>query len=218
MSDGQDDSTGSEPDTDTLLDATTALIPPLLSALDALAYVGRHLHPPALMELVPGIEQFRQPVADGLEAFRAVAWPEHLSQFAGHAERAGSEALKAFEGLENCVTQSNPVMGAYRAMSFNTRAVEALYPISAMLPPVSRFYLSDNYRGDEALQKKLAAADAGAENVGVMHAAHEATERGGFSLYVPEYYDDGEPMPLVIALHGGSGHGRSFLGSWVRQG
>ena len=74
-----------EPDTDALLDATTALIPPLLSALDALAYVGRHLHPPALMELVPGIEQFREPVAAGLEAFRAVAWPEHLSQFSGHA-------------------------------------------------------------------------------------------------------------------------------------
>lgn len=208
---------GEDPDTDVLLDATTALIPPLLTALDALAYVGRHLHPPALMELVPGIEQFRAPVAAGLETFRSVAWPEHLSQFASHAERAGSEALKAYEGLEQCLTQSNPVMGAYRAMSFNTRAVEALYPISAMLPPVSRFYLSDSYRGDEALQAKLAAADAGAENVGIMHAANEPTERGGFSLYVPEYYDGSEPMPLVVALHGGSGHGRSFLWSWLKD-
>ena len=66
MSDDQEGAEGSEPDTDTLLDATTALIPPLLSAMDALAYVGRHLHPPALMELVPGIEQFRGPVAEGL--------------------------------------------------------------------------------------------------------------------------------------------------------
>ena len=208
---------GEEPDTDVLLDATTALIPPLLTALDALAYTGRHLHPPALMELVPGIEQFRDPVADGLATFRAVDWPEHLTQFASHADKAASEALKAFEGLENCVTQSNPVMGAYRAMSFNTRSVEALYPISSMLPPVSRFYLSDNYRGDEALQAKLAAADAAADNVGVMHAANEPTERGGFSLYVPEYYDGSEAMPLVVALHGGSGHGRSFLWSWLKD-
>ena len=66
MSDEREGPAGAEPDTDTLLDATTALIPPLLSALDALAYVGRHLHPPALMELVPGIKQFRRPVADGL--------------------------------------------------------------------------------------------------------------------------------------------------------
>ena len=214
MSDGP---VAGEPDTDTLLDATTALVPPLLTALDALAYVGRHLHPPALMELVPGIEQFRAPVAEGLATFRAVDWPEHLNQFASHAEQAASEALKAYEGLANCVTQSNPVMGAYRAMSFNTRSVEALYPISAMLPPVSRFYLSDNHRGDESLQAKLAAAEAGAEDVGVMHAANEATERGGFSLYVPEYYDGSEPMPLVVALHGGSGHGRSFLWSWLKD-
>lgn len=221
MSDGQEEPGGSdggiEPDTDTLLNATTDLIPPLLTALDALAYVGRHLHPPALMELVPGIRQFREPVALGLERFRAVDWPEHLSQFASHAQRAGSEALKAYEGLENCLTQSNPAMGAYRAMSFNTRAVEALYPLSSMLPPVSRFYLSDNYRGDDALQAKLSAADAGAENVGVMHAANEPTERGGFSLYVPEYYEDSESMPLVVALHGGSGHGRSFLWSWLKD-
>lgn len=221
MSDGQEEPGGSdggiEPDTDTLLNATTDLIPPLLTALDALAYVGRHLHPPALMELVPGIRQFREPVALGLERFRAVDWPEHLSQFASQAQRAGSEALKACEGLENCLTQSNPAMGAYRAMSFNTRAVEALYPLSSMLPPVSRFYLSDDYRGDTALQAKLAAADAGAEKVGVMHAANEPTERGGFSLYVPEYYDDSEPMPLVVALHGGSGHGRSFLWSWLKD-
>ncbi len=218
---GQEGQQGShsaaEPDTDTLLDATTALIPPLLTALDALAYVGRHLHPPALMELVPGIEQFREPVAKGLDSFGSVDWPAHLGQFAHHAQKAGSEALKAYEALENSLTQSNPVMGAYRAMSFNTRAVEALYPVSSMLPPVSRFYLSDNHRGDESLQAKLAAADAGAENVGVMHAANEPTERGGFSLYVPEYYDDSTPMPLVVALHGGSGHGRSFLWSWLKD-
>ena len=213
MTDGR----AEEPDTDTLLDATTALIPPLLTALDALAYVGRHLHPPALADLASGVRRFREPVAEGLAAFRAVDWPEHLSGFAGYSMRAGEETLKAFDGLENCLTQSNPVMGAYRSMSFNTRAVEALYPVSAMLPPVSRFYLSENHRGDEALQERIAGSDAGREEVGVMHSANEPTERGGFSLYVPEYYDGSEAMPLVVALHGGSGHGRSFLWSWLRD-
>ncbi len=211
------DGTDAQSDTDTLLDATTALIPPLLTALDALAYAGRHLHPPALAELVPGVARFREPLAEGLTAFQAIDWPEHLTRFAEHSARAGEEALKAYDGLANCLTQSNPVMGAYRAMSFSTRAVEALYPVSSMLPPVSRFYLSENHRGDESLQARLAASDAGRDGVGVMHAANEVTERGGFSLYVPEYYDGGEAMPLVVALHGGSGHGRSFLWSWLRD-
>lgn len=204
-------------DTDVLLEATTALIPALLTALDALAYVGRHLHPPAMGDLVPQVAQFRAPVAEGLETFSRAPWPEHLSTFREHAEHAAGEALQAFDGLEKCLNQSNPALGAYRAMSFNTRAVAALYPVSAMLPPVSRFYLSENYRGDDGLQAKLTAADHSRTDVGIMHAANEATERGGFSLYVPEYYDGSEPMALVVALHGGSGHGRSFLWSWLKD-
>ena len=42
-----------------------------------------------------------------------------------------------------------------------------------------------------------------------------AGRRGGFSLYVPEATDARTPMPLVVALHGGSGHGRDFLWSWL---
>ena len=58
-------------------------------------------------------------------------------------------------------------------------------------------------------------ADHSAEHVGVMHANNTSDERGGFSVYVPEYYN-GEAMPLIVALHGGSGHGRSFLWTWLR--
>ncbi len=209
--------TDADDGTDVLLEATTALIPPLLTGLDALAYVGRHLHPPDLGRLVPEVATFREPIAKGLEAFTAVHWPEHLSRFSDHARRSAAEALNAFDGLKSCLEQRNPAMGAYRAMSFSTRAVEALYPVAAMLPPVSRFYLSDPHRSDEAVQRKLASVDQAREEVGILHASNEATERGGFSLYVPEYYDGSSAMPLVVALHGGSGHGRSFLWSWLRD-
>ena len=53
--------------------------------------------------------------------------------------------------------------------------------------------------------------------VGVLHASNDRGTRGGFSLYVPETFDGGTPMPLVVALHGGSGHGRDFLWSWLRE-
>ncbi len=204
-------------DTDELLEATTALVPALLTTMDALATVGRHLHPPNLPELVAGIQQFRQPVADGLEIFRAAIWPEHLERFRGHIDKAAVEILQACDGLANCVTQSSPAMGAYRAMRFNTRAVEALYPVSFMLPPVSRFYLTDPHRGNTELLEKIAAQDPGREEAGIIHAGNGATDRGGFSLYVPEYYDPAVALPLVVALHGGSGHGRSFLWSWLRD-
>ena len=202
-------------DTDTLLEATTALIPPLLTAIDVLQKAGRHAHPPNIFSLTGEIEPFRAPLKTGLEQFQAIEWPDHLKGFAAHAEKSASLTMKAFNEFLSAPNQSNPVIGAYRSMGFNTKAVEAIYPVALMLPPVSRFFLDPEQRDDEALLGCIGEADASRENVGVMHAANTSDERGGFSMYVPEYYD-GEEVPLIVALHGGSGHGRSFLWTWLR--
>src|SRR6185312_12636258 len=55
------------------------------------------------------------------------------------------------------------------------------------------------------------------DDVGVFHVDNEPGARGGFSLFVPETYDPGEAHPVVFALHGGAGSGRSFLWSWLRD-
>ena len=55
------------------------------------------------------------------------------------------------------------------------------------------------------------------ENTGIIHDHNEPGSRGGFSLYVPEYYTPDRAWPLVMALHGGSGNGRGFLWSWLRD-
>ena len=41
-----------------------------------------------------------------------------------------------------------------------TKAIEALYPVAAMLPPVSRFYLEPQSRDDAELLERLAAVTA----------------------------------------------------------
>lgn len=56
--------------------------------------------------------------------------------------------------------------------------------------------------------------------VGLNHVALEEGDdyaRGGFSFFVPESYDEAAEWPLVIALHGGSGHGRDFIWTWLRE-
>ncbi len=200
---------------DELLEAVTAAVPPLLQGMEVLGRASRHLHPPHLAQIVEAVAPHRQPIADGLVRFNAAAWPEHLNGFRGAVGDAASNALKAFDGLASAASRSNPVMAAYSALRYSNRATEALYPVSMMLPPVSRFFLLDSVADDEVLAARLAAADASREGVGVLHAANAGNERGGFSLYVPEYHD-GTPLPLVVALHGGSGHGRGFLWSWLR--
>lgn len=205
-------------DTDGLLDATTGLVPPLLTAIDILSHAGRHMHPPNLQELVESVEPYRAPLKEGIEQFKGVEWPTHLKRFEEHLTKAADLAMQSFNELLGSANQSQPAMAAYRAMGYNTKASEALYPVSMMLPPVSRFFLNPEQRDDEALLARIADADPSRDEVGVMHANNKSQERGGFSMYVPEYYDEkvDERVPLIVCLHGGSGHGRSFLWTWLR--
>ncbi len=202
-------------DNEALLDAISAVVPPVMTALDALAWVGRHLHPPNLSALADAVAGVGEPVRDGLERFRATEFPEHLKLFAEHVLRTGEHVLKAIDGLVAAAQDADGTMTAYRAMGQQTRALEALYPVAAMLGPVSRFFVEPQRRDDASLLKRLADADPTREEVGVIHANNDKGSRGGFSLYVPEYYDPDHAHPLIVALHGGSGHGRDFLMTWL---
>ena len=203
-------------ESDRLLDATTALVPPLLTALDTLEDARRHLQPVNVAGLAASAAACRQPLADGLAAFESVDWPDRLNRFESYGREAANHAIQALDGLTGAAALDNPALGAWRALGKLSRATEALYPISAMLPAVSSYFVHPDHRDDESLATKLAGADPGREEVGIFHSANRTDQRGGFSLYVPEYYR-GEACPLVVALHGGSGHGRSFLWTWLRD-
>jgi len=200
-----------------LLDATTALVPPLLTALDVLAFAGRHLHPPLLPRIAETVAEYATPLRDGRAQFDSVPWPDDLQFFRSQLTLASDAALKALDGIRDSATDPNGVMRAYRAMRHSTQAVEALYPLTFMLPPVSRFFLEPQRRQDDALLRRIADADALRDEVGVANVDNARDVRGGFSVYVPEYYDPTVACPVIVALHGGSGHGADFLWTWLRE-
>jgi phospholipase/carboxylesterase len=195
---------------ETVVDDIVVLLPPLLQSLEALQFVARNLHPPAfdaVMEAIGQPDQSLQAVRAGLKE-----WPEEFADLRGHLDAAGDAALAAFAGLRAAQQPGGDLPMVFRALRHATRAQEAFYATVARLPPASAFFLEPAMREDATLIERLAAP--AAASTGVIHDG-EPGRRGGFSMYVPEYYTPDRAWPLVVALHGGSGNGRAFLWSWL---
>jgi len=199
-------------------DALVALLPPLLKAYEVLFLVARHFHPPRFDQMMA---QIGTPDED-LAAARAGA-SEALAGLgeAGDALGAATDAaLQAFAGLRGALDGGGDIRAAFRAFRFVAAGLEALYPLAAVLPPINRFFVDPALRSDAAVVER-AMREPSYDKVGVMRFAAEEDnddgERGGFWLYVPEYYSPDRSWPLVMALHGGSGNGHQFLWSWLRD-
>jgi phospholipase/carboxylesterase len=198
---------------DVAYERLAALLPPLLRSLDVLGFIARHFHPPdfgAVMDAAGTPDQDLR-VARGM----LDGWPDELAGVRERLQGAIDAALAAFDGLRGAPDQSDGIRAVFRALRYLPRAREALYPLAAAIPAVNRYFLDPALRDDAELLARFA-APAG-NNTGVMHAGNEPGSRGGYSLYVPEVYAPDRAWPLVMALHGGSGNGRNFLWTWLRD-
>jgi phospholipase/carboxylesterase len=196
-----------------VVDHIVAVLPPLLQSLEALGFIARHLNPPdfdAVMEAASTPDQALQAVRP-----RLTDWPDEFAAIRTALETASDATLAAFEGLRAVQQGNGDLVAVFRALRHAARAQEALYPLAAKLPPVSSFFIDPALREDAELLARL--AQPANENAGILHDHNEPGSRGGFSLYVPEYYTPDRAWPLVMALHGGSGNGRGFLWSWLRD-
>ena len=196
-----------------VVDDIVAVLPPLLQSLEALGFVARYLNPPDFGRVM-------EAAGTPDEALRAVrprlaAWPEGFSDIRRGLETASDAVLAAFEGLRAVQNGNGDLVSVFRALRYAPRAQEALYALTAKLPPVSAFFVDPDLREDAGLAARLATP--ANDDTGIFHDHNEPGSRGGFSLYVPEYYTPDRPWPLVMALHGGSGNGRGFLWSWLRD-
>ena len=194
--------------TDPIQDALVSLLPPLLGTLTALEGIGRYLHPPLQPSLIERLGSFDTALQAAVAGFEAADWPEPMHPFRDQLTQACLHTLRAADGLRAAPGEPNPLFAASRALRQTGRALEALYPVARFLPTVSGFFLEPG-RADVAAGSP--------EGSGVLHASNDVGMRGGFSVYVPEWIDRSVPVPVVFALHGGSGHGRLFLWNWVRE-
>jgi phospholipase/carboxylesterase len=196
-----------------VVDDIVAVLPPLLQSLEALGFIARHLNPPDFGRVMQAAGMPDRALRTELP--RLKQWPDEFAHLREPLTAASDAALAAFEGLRAVQQGNGDIVAVFRALRHAPRAQEALYPLTAKLPPVSSFFTDPALREDAGLAARL--AQPANPDTGIVHDHNEPGSRGGFSLYVPEYYTPDRAWPLVMALHGGSGNGRGFLWSWLRD-
>ena len=195
------------------------LVPPLLETLERVAWVQRQLFPPMARKLAEQLTPSIDAVARPLAALEAGECPEDLRFLRDRLVDTARQTVELITEFGEAANRPEDMIGLFRALRRFARVQETLYPLAPAFAAVSGWFLEPARRDDDALIARLRAGALREDDVrvGVLHAGNERGTRGGFSVYVPETWDGHTAMPLVVALHGGSGHGRDFLWSWVRD-
>ncbi len=201
-------------------DAVMQLVQNVLRTLSAFESVQRYLDPNFVPKLAEMVKPLKPELDAALETFHSTDWPGQFGLIQSQLGSAAKYTAETLDGFLEASDDPTAIIPLYRAVRRSSRAVEALYPLFPILRPVNAFFVEEPLRpSEETLDRLVAAYHAPASQppVGVILSENDRRQRGGCSLYVPEYYDGSEPWPLVMALHGGHGHGADFLWLWVRE-
>jgi phospholipase/carboxylesterase len=176
----------------------------------------RRLEPGRMAEMVARLADEKAALASAREPLAACTSPDGLAGLRDDLLRAAAHVDDTLAGLVSAGAPGQGVGRVLEAMRAHARALETLYPLRRVLPPLGRLF------AEPAWHDRLAELDpelpAGL-SVGLHRAGggEESRARGGFSLYVPERSDASCRLPLVVALHGAFGHGADFLWTWLRE-
>lgn len=191
---------------------SATILPPLFACLETLSLIARHLDPSTFAEMMVAVGTPDERLRAARAEFNS---GDALDGVGERIAAASDEALAAFTELRAAL-DGGDIRAVFKALRHAPRAMEALYPLASAIPAVNGFFIDPSLRTDaDALRRAMQPAREG--ETGVMHFDNEPRTRGGFSLYVPESYTPDRAWPLVVALHGGSGHGRGFLWNWLRD-
>ncbi len=175
--------------------------------------VAEQLAPERSAALADAIEsRFASALAETRGALAAAPAPEEFRPFDEIFAPAFDHAAQCAAYFGGFPSAPGPerIPRILAALHHHAQAQERFYVVRRLLPPFHTYWdLPDSGSlerpdGAAAAHKPLVRVAAGGP-------------QGGFALYVPERYDQSRAWPLIVALHGGSGNGRDFLWTWVRD-
>ncbi len=190
-----------------------ALCRAIIDALMAFEKVQRAFHPLLISRLHERLIPLVGPLEKAL--FDIGSTGETLDS--GALRRAAHLIIEAVNLFGRSEDIRQGMVNALRASRKVCRAQEMVYPLRSEFPLINGFFLEPQVRDTaDRLDPVRTVSD---DPVGIEHTGldGEMYARAGSSLYVPESYDGSPGWPLVVALHGGFGHGRDFLWTWLRE-
>jgi phospholipase/carboxylesterase len=95
----------------------------------------------------------------------------------------------------------------YSRRSF-CRGLYALYELRDQLPIVAEYFLQPGAKAP------VATTSDGPPTGFIQRERND--DRSEYTLYIPEDYSPDKPLPLIVALHGGYGHGSEYVWTWLR--
>jgi phospholipase/carboxylesterase len=193
-----------------------ALSERLVAALESFESAQRAYFPGNVPQLRGQFAPLLEPLANARKDLEAKPAPPD-------AEPARKALLEASAQCLDALTMSTEADGLEPSLiNFRKagrrihRALELLFPLCPVSPVVNRHFLEPQARSRASEFLPNPGPDPAK---GLFHGgpATEPYARGAASFYIPENRDRSEPLPLVIALHGGFGHGRDFIWTWLRE-
>jgi phospholipase/carboxylesterase len=204
-------------------DRLTALCNSSLQGLAGFETVRRRLHPPHIAGLRSGLGPVRDRVEEALDDFREMKATEDLAEFHQLVLEAADRLLSALQLFLDKGPPQEAMLRLLKSLRAHCASQEVFYALRSALPRIAAFFQEP---GCGRLPAELDPETRHEAGVGVM-AFHDdgkplsvenpGGERGGYWMYVPEWYDESRSWPVVMALHGGSGHGREYLWTWLRE-
>ena len=197
-----------------VVDDIVAVLPPLLQSLEALGFIARHLNPPDFGRVMHAAGTPDRVLRAELP--RLAGWPDGIRRM--YARHCRPRATRRSRLSRDCARYKRAMATLLRCFArCVTRRVrrKRYIPLLRNCRRSSSFFTDPALREDADLLARL--AEPAQPDTGIIHDHNEPGGRGGFSLYIPEYYTPERAWPLVMALHGGSGNGRGFLWSWLRD-
>jgi phospholipase/carboxylesterase len=148
-------------------------------------------------------------------ALEAAPVPSELRPFAERLQDTFQHARTACSlfGQVEEVAPFEQISTVLSALHRGARAQEGFYLLRRTLPPFADYW---QMPGTSTRDDPPPVDTDGRASTGIIHVS-AGGHHGGFSFYVPENYDAERRWPLIVALHGGSGNGRDFLWTWVRE-